>query len=133
MAFFHQFNPTSLREYDIRGTVGRTLSEADAFAIGRCFGTIVSREGGRTVAVGYDGRLSSPAMRGGLSLSRAVLNTWNPVARSSTEAIWVTSVAGVLSFLAFLEDDTSELVVLVVETESPPAAGVSGSGILGSM
>ena len=62
MAWSHRFDPTTLREYDIRGTVGRTLSEADASAIGRCFGTIVARNGGRTVAVGYDGRLSSPAL-----------------------------------------------------------------------
>ena len=62
MSWTHTFDPTTLREYDIRGTVGRTLSEADAFAIGRCFGTIVARKGGRTVAVGYDGRLSSPDM-----------------------------------------------------------------------
>ena len=60
MAFRHDFNPTSLREYDIRGVVGRTLHPADAFAIGRCFGAVVSREGGSRVAVGYDGRLSSP-------------------------------------------------------------------------
>ena len=43
MAFTHQFNPTILREYDIRGTVGKTLVPADAFAIGRCFGTIVAK------------------------------------------------------------------------------------------
>ena len=62
MSFRHQFDPTSLREYDIRGVVGRTLHPADAFAIGRCFGSIVARGGGKTVAVGYDGRLSSPAL-----------------------------------------------------------------------
>ena len=62
MTFSHRFDPTTLREYDIRGTVGRTLSEADAFAIGRCFGSLVARAGGRTVAVGYDGRLSSPSL-----------------------------------------------------------------------
>ena len=62
MAFSHRFDPTTLREYDIRGTVGGTLSEADAFAIGRCFGSIVVRKGGVTVAVGYDGRLSSPQL-----------------------------------------------------------------------
>ena len=66
MAFQHRFDPTSLREYDIRGVVGRTLSEADAFAIGRCFGTVVSRGGGRTVAVGYDGRLSSSSLEASL-------------------------------------------------------------------
>ncbi len=62
MAFSHRFDPTTLREYDIRGIVGRTLAEEDAFAIGRCFGTIVARNGGHTVGVGYDGRLSSPAL-----------------------------------------------------------------------
>ncbi len=60
MAFTHDFDPSVLREYDIRGIVGRTLHPADAFAIGRCFGTVVARAGGHTVAVGYDGRLSSP-------------------------------------------------------------------------
>jgi phosphomannomutase len=62
MSFSHQFDPTSLREYDIRGIVGRTLHPADAFAIGRTFGSIVARAGGKTVAVGYDGRLSSPSL-----------------------------------------------------------------------
>ncbi|MFN6954197.1 MAG: phosphoglucomutase/phosphomannomutase PgmG [Acetobacteraceae bacterium] len=66
MAFTHRFDPTSLREYDIRGIVGKTLSEADAFAIGRCFGSVVARKGGRSVAVGYDGRLSSPALEAAL-------------------------------------------------------------------
>ncbi len=66
MSFTHRFDPTSLREYDIRGVVGKTLHEADAFAIGRCFGTIVAGEGGTAVAVGYDGRLSSPAMEAAL-------------------------------------------------------------------
>ncbi len=60
MAFSHGFDPTVLREYDIRGIVGRTLHAADAFAIGRVFGTIVARSGGTRVAVGYDGRLTSP-------------------------------------------------------------------------
>jgi phosphomannomutase len=67
VTFSHRFDPTTLREYDIRGTVGRTLSEADAFAIGRCFGSLVARAGGRTVAVGYDGRLSSPSLEAALA------------------------------------------------------------------
>jgi phosphomannomutase len=62
MTFSHDFNPTVLREYDIRGIVGKTLHKADAFAIGRCFGTVVARAGGHTVAVGFDGRLSSPEL-----------------------------------------------------------------------
>jgi len=58
----HVFNPTALREYDIRGIVGKTLGEADARAIGRTFGTLIKRAGGKTVAVGRDGRLSSPML-----------------------------------------------------------------------
>src|SRR3954464_15568781 len=58
----HRFNPTSLREYDIRGVVGETLGEDDAEAVGRSFGTFVRRAGGRRVAAGRDGRESSPAL-----------------------------------------------------------------------
>jgi phosphomannomutase len=67
MAFRHDFDPTSLREYDIRGVVGRTLSAADAFAIGRCFGSIVARARGTTTAIGRDGRLSSVELSEALS------------------------------------------------------------------
>src|SRR3981189_3210611 len=50
----HQFDPSILRQYDIRGVVGPP------------FGAMVRREGskggGRRVALGYDGRLSSPEL-----------------------------------------------------------------------
>lgn len=62
MSLAHDFHPTVLREYDIRGIIGKTLSATDARAIGRAFGTIVARAGGRRVAIGYDGRLSSPEL-----------------------------------------------------------------------
>jgi phosphomannomutase len=62
----HRFDPTSLREYDIRGVVGKTLGTADAHAIGRGFATRVRRAGGVRVAVGYDGRDSSPALEAAL-------------------------------------------------------------------
>ena len=58
----HQFDPTTLREYDIRGIIGETLGPDDARAIGRSFGTLLRRAGGRMVAVGYDGRISSPML-----------------------------------------------------------------------
>ena len=67
MTFKHLFDATSLREYDIRGNVGKSLGFADAFAIGRVFGTIVARAMGGSVAIGYDGRLSSPELARGLS------------------------------------------------------------------
>ena len=61
----HRFDPTTLREYDIRGIVGRTLHAADAYAIGRTFAAIVAESAGVAaprIAVGYDGRLSSPEL-----------------------------------------------------------------------
>ena len=62
----HRFDPTALREYDIRGVVGQTLGAGDAYAIGRGFGTRVRRNGGTRVAVGYDGRVSSVSLEGEL-------------------------------------------------------------------
>ncbi|TQV82069.1 phosphoglucomutase/phosphomannomutase PgmG [Denitrobaculum tricleocarpae] len=62
----YNFDRTILREYDIRGVVGETLSAEDARAIGRAFGTIVARKGGTRVCVGYDGRLSSPELEAAL-------------------------------------------------------------------
>ena len=78
----HQFHPSSLREYDIRGIVGETLGEKDAYAIGRGFATLLTRAGGTRVAVGFDGRESSPRLSdalidglttGGLSVVRVGL------------------------------------------------------------
>ena len=58
----HRFDPTILREYDIRGIVGKTLSVADARAIGRAYAVTLLAAGGRRAAVGYDGRLTSPEL-----------------------------------------------------------------------
>ena len=67
----HQFDPTSLREYDIRGIVGKALGPADAVAIGRGFATRIREAGGRRVVVGYDGRLSSPELEAALVAGHA--------------------------------------------------------------
>lgn len=58
----HIFDPTVLREYDIRGIIGQTLGPDDARAIGRGFATLMRRAGGSRIAVGYDGRISSPIL-----------------------------------------------------------------------
>jgi phosphomannomutase len=58
----HRFHPTTLREYDIRGIYGETLANGDGYGVGRTFGTLVRRAGGSKVAVGRDGRVSSPAL-----------------------------------------------------------------------
>ena len=62
----HDFDPTLLREYDVRGVVGRTLSAEDARALGQVFGTRVRRAGGSSVCVAYDGRMSSPDLEAAL-------------------------------------------------------------------
>jgi len=58
----HHFDPVILREYDIRGIVGKNVTDADAWAIGASFGTLVRCAGGDRVVVGFDGRHSSPAL-----------------------------------------------------------------------
>jgi len=58
----HLFAASLLREYDIRGIVGESLSAADARALGRAFGSLARRRGARAIALGYDGRHSSPML-----------------------------------------------------------------------
>jgi phosphomannomutase len=58
----HQFNRTILREYDVRGIVGSTLTQADAYALGRSYAALAVQEGARRVAVGRDGRTHSPEL-----------------------------------------------------------------------
>ena len=58
----HQFHRSVLREYDIRGIVGETLGAADALAIGKAYGTKILRSGGKVIALGFDGRVSSPEL-----------------------------------------------------------------------
>ena len=61
-----RLDPTILREYDIRGIVGSTLNPEDVTAIGRAFAAMIVRDGGETIAVGYDGRHSSPQLEAAL-------------------------------------------------------------------
>lgn len=58
----HHFHETVLRAYDIRGIVGETLHPHDAYMIGLGFAAILRRDGGKQVAIGRDGRISSPEL-----------------------------------------------------------------------
>jgi phosphomannomutase len=62
----HQFNPTILREYDIRGIVGDTLTENDAYALGRTYAALAQAEGAKRIAVGRDGRTHSGMLEAAL-------------------------------------------------------------------
>ena len=57
------FNASILREYDIRGIVGDTLTDADAYALGRSYAALATEEGAKQVAVGRDGRTHSPSLK----------------------------------------------------------------------
>lgn len=50
------------REYDLRGIVGSELTEAIAEQVGLAYCTYVKDKGVKTISVGRDGRLSSPAL-----------------------------------------------------------------------
>ncbi|HTU53657.1 MAG TPA: phosphomannomutase/phosphoglucomutase [Acetobacteraceae bacterium] len=110
MTFTHSFHPSVLREYDVRGVVGDTLSVADAFAVGRCFGSVVTRAGGRRVAVGCDGRLSSPelepALVGGLMASGMTVLR---IGCGPTPMLYYTSVK-----------EASDGAVMVTGSHNPP-------------
>ena len=62
----HTFHASILREYDVRGIVGDTLSEADALALGRGYAALAREEGAARIAVGRDGRTHSPEMEAAL-------------------------------------------------------------------
>jgi phosphomannomutase len=65
----HSFHPSILREYDIRGIIGQTLSASDAYAIGRAFASFKPewKEKKPRIAIGRDGRISSPELEEALA------------------------------------------------------------------
>ncbi len=64
----YSFDPEILREYDIRGQIGKNLSAADAFAVGCAYGTYVKRKtGGTRICLGFDGRDSSPSLQAAMT------------------------------------------------------------------
>ena len=56
------FPATALKDYDIRGVVPEVLNADFAYALGRAFGARARGLGEAAVAVGRDGRLSSPQL-----------------------------------------------------------------------
>ena len=62
----HNFHPSILREYDIRGIINETLFEKDALMIGYFFGLICKEKNFNNVTnivISMDGRLSSPDLK----------------------------------------------------------------------
>lgn len=60
----HFFDNSIIRAYDIRGIFNETLHPKDAYMVGLCFGSHLKNTlGGNKISIGYDGRLSSPALK----------------------------------------------------------------------
>lgn len=53
-------NPEIFREYDIRGVVDSEIDDKTAELIGRAYGTMIAKLGGKKVVVGRDNRRSGP-------------------------------------------------------------------------
>src|SRR5207247_10379659 len=68
-----QISASSFKAYDIRGIVGRDITESFAEHLGRAFGTEALKRGERAVAVGRDGRLSGPKLAA--ALIRGLMST----------------------------------------------------------
>ncbi len=110
MGHTHRFDPTILREYDVRGIVGETITSDDAWALGRAFGTVIARRGGGRAFTAYDGRVSSPTLE-------------EAVARGLTEAGVNVSRAGLgptpmLYFAARSRE--AEGAIMVTGSHNPP-------------
>jgi len=57
----HIFEKSILQAYDIRGVVGKNLSNKDAYFIGKGYGTWLRNHNKKSCALGYDGRHTSVA------------------------------------------------------------------------
>ena len=62
-----QVAPEIFKAYDIRGVVGKSLTERTVRAVGQALGTLAREQRRDTIAIGRDGRLSGPALSGALA------------------------------------------------------------------
>lgn len=53
-------NPQIFRQYDVRGIVGKDLTDETVYLLGRGFGSYVTGKGLHSVVIGGDARLSTP-------------------------------------------------------------------------
>ena len=53
-------NQNIFREYDIRGVVGKELTDETVRLVAKAIGTFFNTNGAKTIAVGFDARESSP-------------------------------------------------------------------------
>ena len=71
------------KAYDIRGIVGKTLTDEAAYLIGKAIATKASEKGITRIALGRDGRLSGPSL---MAQIQRVLQT---AASTSSTSVWL--------------------------------------------
>ncbi len=102
--------PEIFKAYDIRGIVGRTLTVAGIELIGRALGSECLARGGRSIAMGRDGRLSGPELAGALARG---------IRASGVAVVDVGMVTTPMGYFAAHELGTGS-AVLVTGSHNPP-------------
>jgi phosphomannomutase/phosphoglucomutase len=98
------------KAYDIRGIAGRTLSADIVETLGHAIGSEAVARGQRTIAVGRDGRLSSPDFAA--ALTRGIL-------KSGIDVIDLGRIATPMAYFAAFQLKTG-CAVMVTGSHNPP-------------
>ena len=80
------------KAYDIRGIVGKTLTDEAAYLIGKAIATKASEKGITRIALGRDGRLSGPGLMAQIQRGftdsrhrRSSMSAWLPLLCSTSQ------------------------------------------------
>ena len=102
--------PEIFKAYDIRGIVGKTLTVEAVRAIGQTLGSLALDQERDTIVVGRDGRLSGPALCGGLA---------DGIRASGANVIDIGMVTTPMGYFAAQELKT-QCSVMVTGSHNPP-------------
>ena len=124
----YNFHHQIIRQYDIRGVVGETLSDEDAYYIGKSFAYLMKSKGVESeVCVGRDGRHSSPALV--KSLVRGLMD-------SGVKVVEVGLVPTPALYYAAFTKTTKQCGIMITGSHNPPAYNgfkmvISGKPVFG--
>jgi len=103
--------PEIFKEYDIRGIVGKSLTDEIVEVIGHAIGSEALTRQQTRIAIGYDGRLSGPSFI--LALARGIQ-------KSGIDVIDVGRVATPMVYFAAFQLQT-DCAVMITGSHNPPA------------
>lgn len=98
------------KAYDIRGIVGKSLTDDIVTRIGHAIGSEARSRQRHIIAIGYDGRLSGPAFS--LALSRGIRN-------SGVDVIDLGRITTPMAYFAAFQLDTG-CAVMITGSHNPP-------------